>query len=305
MTTTLLFGGQGSQKVGMLHEWSVLPAVRGHVATATEILGEDAWELDTEEALHGTRAVQLSLLILQTGVAKELMNHGVQASFAAGHSLGAWSAAVTAGALSLEDALRMVDVRATGMAEAVSDGYGMAAIIGLGPSPLEGLVQQLRSADEEIWLSNLNSPAQSTVSGSVSALAKLEPIVEAAGAQRMVRLKVAVPAHSPLMQSARENLDEAMGPVKMTKPAFPLLANTTGRMIRTAPQLRADLIHATDRPVQWSTGVAALSERGIDNWIQVSPGNNLVGLLRDVKGDSPAWCTDNVGIEETATRVSR
>lgn len=305
MTTTLLFGGQGSQKAGMLHDWSVLPTVQEHMATAMEILGEDAWELDTEEALHGTRAVQLSLLILQTGVAKELMNHGVQPSFAAGHSLGAWSAAVAAGALALEDALRMVDVRATGMAEAVSDGYGMAAVIGLGPSPLEDLVQQVHTVDEEIWLSNLNSPTQSTVSGSISALAKLEPLVEAAGAQRMVRLKVAVPAHSPLMQSARESLEEAMGPVEMTNPAFPLLANTTGRMIRTASQLRTDLIHATDQPVQWSTGIAALSERGVDNWIQVSPGNALVGLLRDVKGDSQAWCMDNVGIEETAARVSR
>lgn len=91
----------------------------------------------------------------------------------------------------------------------------------------------------------------------------------------MVTLEVSVPAHSPLMKSAREDLAEAMKEVTM------------------------------NRPVQWSMGIAALSERGVENWVQVSPGNNLVGLLRDVQGESQAWCTDNVDVKETVARVNR
>lgn len=305
MTTTLLFGGQGSQIPGMLHDWAVLPVVHEHVETASEVLGEDAWALDDAEALQGTRAVQLSLLTLQTGIARTLIESGLRPEYAAGHSLGAWSAAVAAGALSFPDALRMVDVRASGMAAAAPTGYGMSAVIGLNETALARLTEQLREDGEEIWLSNLNSASQITVSGSEAALEKLETLVQSAGAQRIVRLAVAVPAHSPLMMPARRTLGEMMADVKMNRPGFPLLANTTGRMIRAAPQLRDDLVHATDRPVQWSMGVAALSERGVDNWIQISPGNSLIGLLRDVKGDSQAWCTDNVGIRETLARFHK
>lgn len=305
MTTTLLFGGQGSQRPGMLHDWAAVPAVRSYVETASEVLGEDAWALDTSGALQHTRAVQLSLLILQTGLAHELQDSGVMPSYAAGHSLGAWSAAVAAGAVAFSDALRMVDIRATGMASAAPAGYGMAAVIGLSQPRLESLLEQLRAAGEEIWVANLNSAGQTTVSGSSSALERLESAAAAAGAQRLVRLEVAVPAHSPLMRSAREKLGEAMADVPLGRPLFPLLSNTTGRMIRTASQVREDLIYATDRPVQWRMGIAALSERRVTNWVQVSPGSNLIGLLRDVKGEAQAWCTDNAGLDGTVTKITR
>lgn len=305
MTTALLFGGQGNQKPGMLHDWATLPAVAERVEVASDVLGEDAWNFDSQDSLRGTRTVQLSLLILQTGIAQELADAGLRPDYGAGHSLGAWSAAVAAGALDFSDAVHLVDVRGSGMAAAAPSGYGMSAVIGLSESVLARLTDHLRQEGEEIWLSNLNSAHQSTVSGAVTALERLGDLAQEAGAQRVVRLDVAVPAHSPMMTPARQALGETMGNVEMVRPQFPLLANTTGRMIRTTRQLSEDLIDATDRPVRWSLGVAALSERGIARWVQVSPGNNLISLLRDVKGSSQAWCVDNVGIEETVARIRK
>lgn len=146
----------------------------------------------------------------------------------------------------------------------------MSAVIGLNRMRLSQAVDELHDQGEEIWLSNLNSAAQSTVSGSDSALRLLEPVVAEMGAQRVKRLRVSVPAHSALMEPARTAVGEAMGDIAVDRPAFPLLANTSGRMIRTAPQVREDLVAAIDQPVQWGTGVAALAERGVTHWIQVS-----------------------------------
>lgn len=303
MTVALLFGGQGSQVAGMLNSWSAVPEVKEQITTASEVLKEDVYLLDSATALEKTRAVQLSLLILQTGVAQALRNKGVSPSYGAGHSLGAWSAAVVAGSLTFEDALRLVDIRASTMATASPGHYGMSAVIGLNRMRLSQAVDDLHDQGEEIWLSNLNSAAQSTVSGSDSALRLLEPAVAEMGAQRVKRLRVSVPAHSALMEPARTAVGEAMGDIAVDRPAFPLLANTSGRMIRTAPQVREDLVAAIDQPVQWGTGVAALAERGVTHWIQVSPGNSLIGLLRDVQDEAEAWCTDNVNIDETVARI--
>lgn len=303
MTVALLFGGQGSQTAGMLHAWSAVSEVDNQIRHSSHILGEDVLHLDSANSLKKTRAVQLSLLILQTGVAQALKNRGLNPSYGAGHSLGAWSAAVSAAALSFEDALRLVDIRASTMETAAPGHYGMSAVIGLNRPALAQAVETLRGKGEEIWLSNLNSAAQSTVSGSDAALRKLEPMIEKMGAQRIKRLRVAVPAHSELMEPARTAVGEAMTDISVSRPAFPLLANTTGRMIRTAKQVREDLIYAIDQPVQWGTGIAALAERGVTHWIQVSPGNSLIGLLRDIPGESTAWCTDNVGLNETIARI--
>lgn len=303
MTVALLFGGQGSQVVNMLHSWSGVPEIEERIAIASEVLKEDIYLLDSAAALEETRAVQLSLLILQTGVAQALRNKGVVPSYGAGHSLGAWSAAVVAGSLTFEDALRLVDIRASSMAAASPGHYGMSAVIGLNRIRLFQAVGALQEQGEEIWLSNLNSATQSTVSGSDAALCLLKPVVAEMGAQRIKRLRVSVPAHSALMEPARTAVGEAMTDITVLRPTFPLLANTSGRMIRTAPQIREDLIAAIDQPVQWGTGVAALAERGVTHWVQVSPGNSLIGLLRDVQGDAEAWCTDNVNIDETAARI--
>lgn len=305
MSTVLLFGGQGGQQAGMFERWSHLPAVRDNLDLASEILGENAWSWDTHEALQGTRAVQLSLLALQTGVAQTLREGELGFHYAAGHSLGAWSAAVAAGALTFSDALRMVDIRARGMAAAAPEGYGMIAVVGLGETSLRNIVSEVSERGEQGWLSNLNSPTQITVSGSEGALRQIAEGAEHAGAQQVTRLKVAVPAHSPMMAPARNALALAMENITVRKPSCPLLANTTGRLLRRAEDVGRDLVAATDQPVRWGSGVAALAERGVARWIQVSPGRQLIGLLPRDGGEAEAWCVDNVGVRDTLVKAAR
>lgn len=302
MTIVFLFGGQGSQKTGMLHHWSQVPEVADHIAAASETLDEDVLDFDTAEALQGTRAVQLSLLVLQSGISAALQSRGIQPDFGAGHSLGAWSAAVAAGCLPYRDAVRLVDIRSTTMAASAPSGHGMSAVIGLGLQALTRIVDQLRVAGHDAWLTNLNSSTQFTVSGTNAALDYLSPLAADAGAQRVVRLKVAVPAHCPLMTPARQALEGVVSEVATGRPRFPLLANTTGRLLRTAGPVLSDLVTSTDQPVRWGSGIAALSERGIGRWVQVSPGNTLIGLLRELDDGGRSWCVDNVGLDETAAR---
>lgn len=305
MSNAWLFGGQGGQQAGMFARWKHLTPVTHNINRASQLLDEDGWAWDTPEALRGTRAVQLSLLVLQTGVAQELRAKGVEPDFAAGHSLGAWSAAVAAGVLRFDDAVRMVDIRSSGMAAAAPAGYGMIAVIGLKEAVLLRIVDKVREAGGEAWVSNLNSPLQITVSGSDESLALVSQYAQDSGAQKVARLKVAVPAHSPMMAATRARLAEEMGEIQTNPPRFPLVANATGRLARTARQVVEDLIISTDQPVRWGRGVDALSERGITQWVQLPPGNQLVGLLPPSEGEVTAWCIDNVGIEDTLIKVGR
>ncbi|WP_312809720.1 ACP S-malonyltransferase [Corynebacterium variabile] len=299
MTTVLLFGGQGSQRPGMLHRWESAPEVVDRVAEASEVLGEDVWELDSSDALRGTRAVQLSLLVLHSGVAAALANRGLVPDIGAGHSLGAWSAAVAAGVLSFGDAVRLVDIRASTMADAAPRGYGMAAVTGLSESAVRRVVDQI---DGDAWVSNLNTRLQCTVSGSEEALEQLRTLAAEAGAQRVVRLAVAVPAHSPLTTPARMALEDAVAGTTRARPIFPLVANRSGRLLRRADDVLDDLVISTDRPVRWASGIAAAAERGVDCWIQCAPGSSLIGMLRDVDGGARSWCVDNVGLDESVAR---
>ena len=302
MTAVLLFGGQGSQTTGMLHDWSTLPQVAAHVAEASEVLGEDVLHLDTAEALTGTRAVQLSLLILQCGIAAALEDAGLRPDIGAGHSLGGWSAAVAAGALGFADAVRLVDIRATGMAKAAPDGYGMSAVMGLREPAMEQLVAGLREEGHDAWLTNANTPTQFTVSGSEVALDLVNDRAADAGATKVVRLAVAVPAHSPLMEPARDALAVAARDMTVGTLRYPVLANTNGRLLRRADRVLADLVGSTSLPVQWTTGMSTLAERGVDCWIQTGPGRTLLGMLQGLSCRDRNWTVDGIGVEEAVTR---
>lgn len=299
MSIALLFSGQGSQKPGMLHTWSDIPEVAETVEEASALLKEDSLNLDTTEALHGTRAVQLSLLILQTGVSRALLKRGLNVDYLAGHSLGAWSAAVIAGVLSFSEAVDLVDVRARGMADAAPSGYGMCACTGLSEGTVDRLTGRLQKEGREVWVANRNSTDQCSVSGANKDLDEFSAHAKAQGARKIIRLAVSVPGHSPKMTSAKNALHEESGSVYPRRPKIPVMSNVSGRLLRTGPAILKDLVDSTNQTVRWSTGIASIAERRVDHWIQVSPGDNLIGLLRDLDISGRAWCVDNVGIDET------
>ncbi len=165
MSSLFVFPGQGAQRVGMLH--GLAPQV---LDEAGDVLGEDVLQLDSAEALQSTRAVQLCLLIAGVAASRRLLELAPAPDYVAGLSIGAYPAAVVAGALGFEDALRLVSLRGELMQQAYPQGYGMTAIIGLDLAAVEALLAQVHSDRTPVYLANINADNQVVIAGSDEAM---------------------------------------------------------------------------------------------------------------------------------------
>jgi len=299
MTTALLFPGQGEQHPGMLG--GLPPGSRALLATVSDVLGEDASRLDSVESLSGTRGAQLSLLIAGVAWSDAAREAGLGFSFTAGHSIGMWAAAVAADSIDFDTALRLVDIRARAMAEASPPGSGMLAIDGLTLATVESIAEALRSRGGRVWASNVNAPSQVVLSGVLDEPEELESRLADAGARRIARLAVAVPAHSPLMEPARATVRRALEDVVLRRPAVPIAGNSTGQTIFTAEQLRTELSESIPVGVRWGAATGILAERGVNVWVQVPPGRRLLDLT---PAGGIALSMQDLGVAETVRRAT-
>src|SRR5690606_7167647 len=188
MSSLFAFPGQGAQKPGMLHRLPDEPQVAAALAEAGEVLGEDALALDSAEALQSTRAVQLCLLIAGVAGARLPMRDGLRPDYVAGLSIGAYAAAVTAGAPNCADALRLGALRGELMQDACPEGFGMPALLGLDIGQVEGLLAQVSGPDSPVHLANINADNQLVVAGSDAAMAAVAQRAKALGASCARRL---------------------------------------------------------------------------------------------------------------------
>lgn len=273
MTMALMFPGQGEQRPGMLHE---LPQADDLLARAGEVLGEDPLDLDSPENLTPTRSTQICLLLAGVAWARALTGAGARPDYLAGHSIGLWGAAVTAGAIDLGDAVRLVEIRGSAMAASSPKGSGMLAVDGLTADQVDRAAVHAREEGSQVWTSNVNTRTQVVVSGLGDDLDALSGQLGELGARRVTRLKVVVPAHTPLMEPARRAVAEALQQVEVRRPRVPVAADSTGQTLFTADKLRKDLSASITTGVRWSTAMDILAERGTDTWLQVPPGHALV-----------------------------
>lgn len=284
MRTALLLPGQGSQEVGMgrdlAERW---PEARELFERADRILDVDltrlCWE-GPEEELTRTQNAQPAIL-LHSYAAWRLLPDRLREGVAvgAGHSLGEFTAYLCAGALSFEDALRLVRRRGELMAR--SDEGTMAAIIGMD----DDRVRELCAADEgTVVAANFNSPGQVVISGTEDAVRRVGDRAEEAedGARRVLPLQVSGAFHSPLMEVAREGLAEALGAVDFGDPDFPVVANASAESVTSGEEARRLLVDQLTSPVRWTESVLAMRDRGPERWLEVGPGNVLTGLLRRI-----------------------
>ena len=211
MTVALLFPGQGAQSEGLLHHLPEHTEVTRTIKEASDVLGVDTAALDNAEALHSTVAVQPALLIAGVATARALMAEHVHPVAVAGMSIGAFGAAVACGTLSFADALPLVQLRGELMQAAFPSGYGLAFIEGLDEIRVGNLVEQIRTAESPVYISNINAPRQIVVAGSDAALAAVIARALQHGARRAEPLAVAVPSHCPLLQSVADRLEKASG----------------------------------------------------------------------------------------------
>ena len=299
-----VFPGQGSQAVGMGRALAATSAAAAAVFDAADAaLGEPitrlAWD-GPEDELNRTENAQPALLAASIAYLEAVRERWAQLeidapapAFAAGHSMGQYSALVAAGALDLADALRLVRTRGQLMQASGAGREGrMAAIIGLDDERLPELVAQA-SAHGIFGVANRNSPGQVVVSGERPAVEAALGIAKALGAKRAIELPVSVAAHSPLMAEAAAGMREHLAGITCRDPNPPLLANADALVIATADACRAELVDHLTTGVDWVGAIRAMRAQGVTTFIEVGPGRVLTGLIKRIDADAVTLALDD------------
>ncbi|MHA6196039.1 malonate decarboxylase subunit epsilon [Pseudomonas wadenswilerensis] len=278
MSSLFAFPGQGAQRPGMLQGLRDDALGRACLEEASDVLGEPVAQLDSPAALASTRAVQLCLLVAGVATARGLLQRNPAPQFVAGLSIGAYPAAVIAGALDYADAVRLVALRGELMQGAYPTGHGMTALIGLDQGTVENLIA---SAAEPVFLANINAEQQFVIAGSDSAMAALAARAMAAGARVAKRLAMSVPSHCALLEQPARELAQAFAGVTLRRPAITCLSSSA-RVLHDAEALRDDLAYNMCRRVDWAGTLRNAYERGARLLIELPPGAVLSGLARPV-----------------------
>lgn len=282
-----VFPGQGAQFVGMGKElYDRNPLARTLFEKANEILGFRITDLmfeGTDDDLKQTKVTQPAIF-LHSVILAGTLDGQFRPDMVAGHSLGEFSALVAAGALSFEDGLRLVSKRARAMQKACeATPSTMAAILGLPDAVVEEVCAAIR--DEVVVPANYNSPGQVVISGSLPGVDKACEQLSAAGARRVLKLKVGGAFHSPLMEPAREELSEAIGSATVKRPVCPVYQNVDARPQTEPQRIKANLIAQLTSPVRWTQTVEQMMADGATHFVELGPGAVLQGLVKKVNSD--------------------
>jgi [acyl-carrier-protein] S-malonyltransferase len=286
----LLFPGQGSQSVGMgkaLYETSA--AARAVFDEADAVLGFSLSHLcfeGPEETLRLTSNTQPAILTHSVAALADLRARFPErlegAAFAAGHSLGEYSANVAAGALAFGDAVRLVRERGTFMQEAVPADVGaMAAIVGLPPEEVDAACRQAAQG-EVVAPANYNSPEQTVIAGQAAAVRRASEACLQRGARKAIPLAVSAPFHCALMSPARERMRPLLEAAAFAEAALPVITNVDATEQKAGAGLRDALVRQIDSPVRWVESVLLLARQGVSRALEIGPGNVLAGLVRRI-----------------------
>lgn len=282
-----LFPGQGSQAVGMGKDLCTEFAAAGAVfAEADEVLRFPLSRLCFDgplEDLTLTANTQPALLTVSYALTRVLREElGLQPSWAAGHSLGEFSALVAAGALTFATALHLVRERGLAMQEAVAPGVGsMAAIFGLDAGVINA-VCGAAAQGQVVNLANLNGGGQLVIAGHRAAVERATTLAKAHGAKRVVPLTVSAPFHCALMAPAAERLRRALDPITIGRLRFPVITNVEATPCSAAGCVKDLLLRQVVSPVRWQESIEALAGLGCTTAVEVGPGRVLTGLVRRI-----------------------
>ncbi|MEW6567085.1 MAG: ACP S-malonyltransferase [Chloroflexota bacterium] len=288
-TTAFVFPGQGSQVVGMGRALAESDSQAAAVFRQAEHiletpLSQICWQ-GPADVLNDTLNTQPALLTHSVAVLRALQARfpSLRAAFAAGHSLGEFSALVAAGAISFADALRLVRARGQAMRSAgeCSPG-GMAAVLGLEASEVEQVCLSVAGAGGTVQVANDNCPGQVVISGDETALRQAIAELERHGAKRVVRLAVSIAAHSPLMHSAQDEFNRALDAAPIRDPEIPVVGNVSAAPLQTAAQIRADLNAQLTSQVRWADSIRRMVASGVRTFLELGSGSVLTGLLRRI-----------------------
>jgi len=298
-----VFPGQGAQKLGMGKALAdAFPVCRDSFAEADASLGEPLSTLCFEgpdDQLMLTEFTQPAILAMSTAVMRLVRSHGVEASFAAGHSLGEYSAHVAAGTLSFADALRTVKRRGRYMQAAVPVGEGaMAAVLGLDAPDVARACEEAAEG-QVVTPANLNSPGQVVIAGHAAAVARAGQRAKALGAKRVLPLPVSAPFHCALMKPAEDRLAPELRALPARDPSIPVVANVDAEPKRTAAEAIDALVRQISAPVRWEDVVRRLVAEGVQTFIELGPGAVLAGLIKKIDRSVTVYSIEDRGGLET------
>jgi [acyl-carrier-protein] S-malonyltransferase len=284
-----VFPGQGAQKVGMGKALAeVFPVCRDTFDEADAALGESLSTLcfeGPEDRLQLTENTQPAILAVSVAACRLAESTGVRAAFAAGHSLGEYSAHVAAGTLSFADALRTVRRRGQYMQQAVPVGEGaMSAILGLDAEAVGAACREAAAATggRVVSPANINAPGQVVIAGHHDAVARAGILAKEKGAKRVIPLAVSAPFHCALMKPAEERLAPELRALATTDPAIPVVANVDAEPKRNAGAAIEALVQQVSSPVRWDDVVRRLIAEGVTRFVELGPGTVLAGLIRKI-----------------------
>ncbi len=289
MTLAFVFPGQGAQTIGMGKALAdAYPQAQAVFDEVDEALGEKLstliWEGDIAE-LTLTQNAQPALMATSMAAMRALEAEGISATAAscvAGHSLGEYSALAAAGAISLNDAARLLRTRGQAMQSAVPVGQGaMAALLGLDLEAARAVAAEAAQG-EVCEAANDNDPAQVVVSGAKAAVERAVGIAKEKGAKRALLLPVSAPFHCALMQPAAEIMAEALAGVEIKSPAVPLVANVRAAKVSDPDEIRALLVEQVTGAVRWRESVLAMAADGVTEVWEIGAGKALSGMIRRI-----------------------
>lgn len=289
MRTSLLFPGQGSQKVGMgVDIYQAYPEARHVFDEADEVLGFSLSNLcfrGPETELTDTVNAQPAILVASLAFYAVLRASLPVVDCMAGHSLGEYSALAVSGALSLSDAVRLTRQRGEWMKRASDRSPGgMAAILNLKDDVLESVCRQaVKETGGVVQIANYNSPGQIVISGDQATLNRACELAKEQGARRVIPLAVSVASHCPLMEYASDGLKKAIDQVMILPPGVPVIANVSAEPLSSVVEVEQEMMAQLTSPVRWTATVQEMLNRGVEQFVEIGPGKVLTGLVRRIE----------------------
>ena len=295
MHNAFLFPGQGSQYVGMGEDfYNNSNYAQDIYKTASDILGFNLQEFSfngPEETLKETQYTQPAIFVHSIIVDKFLKEKDIRANAVAGHSLGEFSALVSADVLSFESALEIVKVRSYEMAQAGQNAPGtMAAILGADDDQLKIICKQ----NGVVVPANINAPGQVVISGEIKAIKNAIITAKEIGIRRALALNVSGAFHSPLMTPARQPLLDVIDSIEFNNAKIPVYQNVSASPVTNSTAIRYNILNQLENPVLWCDTILNLKQMGITDFYEVGPGKVLKGLNRQIFPESTTITCDKL-----------